>query len=614
VIRTGIIIVLTGLILVAAVVFILLVWRTNPNEPPSVTIETASAGLPASEVEQTIAAPIEQQVRGVEHLRRLHSRSWHDGSCTLEVSFAPGIDVNLALGLVQNRVALAIPALPVEAQNMGVTVRKGSSGPFMIVCVRSPDARFDALYLGRYAATELKDQLARVYGISDVTVVGAREYALRIYLDPEKLKAREVTAADVTKALKEQNVDLNAGLAENPGGVFALTSPVRGGQLQAEKIESIVVKVDPQGRMVRLRDIARVELGATRGTSASLDGNDVLALVVYALAQAEPSDVQAAVRTKQAEVRRGLPDGVELFAEFDFSQEAMADGRGYLVLDVDLPVEASAELTRRALTDGERVLRQLAGVRNVLALSEQPFDRDRNQPCLIVALGPAQGTPIDRAQLMREIRAGFIDPEKRASIRMRDLSGRARTGRFGYAIDFAIIGPDRPRLQELAGQLVAQMSQDRRLTDVRAGLRLEPVLSVDVDRAKAKSLDLDPAEILRSLEAFLGYAQAGNTTHSGGTWRFRLPVDAGGPANLDTLNQLKVRTRQGQMAALHTVAALRQLNEPITLDRIDLNPAISITANPAEGSTLAEARTVCERLAAEILPKQQPADYRLIWK
>jgi len=304
--------------------------------------------------------------------------------------------------------------------------------------------------------------------------------------------------------------------------------------------------------------------------------------------------------------------GRQAAAGFDFSRQATAETPGYLLLDVNPPDGAPVEPTGRLLLRGEQLLR-LPGVRNVLALSEQPFDRNRDQLCLVVGLEPANGAPVDRERVIREIRTRSIAAEKAAFIRMRDLTGAAQSQRLGYPIDFAIYGPDRFRLGELVSQLVARMSQDRRLTDLWAGPRPAPALSVDIDRARAAALGLALADISASLQTVFGSAQAGNISNFGRIWPVRVQVDSGGRTDVDALNRLLVRTDKGQMVPLGAVTAVRREHEPTHLERFNLLPAVSITASPAGELSLAEARFVCERLAAEVLPKRRPAEYRLVW-
>ena len=173
------------------------------DEPAAFTVEANDSGATASDIEKTVADLIEQQVNGVEHLRRLRSRCRGDGSYRLEVAFEPGIDLNAAQVLVQNRIALAMPALPAEIQRQGVTVRKQSPGLLMIVCLRSPDGQFTRSDLCNYAAIQLKDEMARVPGVADVAILGEQNFGMSIHLDQEKLVARNLGVLDVTRAARE---------------------------------------------------------------------------------------------------------------------------------------------------------------------------------------------------------------------------------------------------------------------------------------------------------------------------------------------------------------------------------------------------------------------------
>jgi multidrug efflux pump subunit AcrB len=513
---------------VAAAIIVFVLGRAPADESASFTVEAVYPGATASEVEKTVADPIEQQVNGVEHLRRLRSRCGRDGSYLLEVTLKTGIDLNMAQVLIQNRVALALPALPAEIRQLGVTVRKRSPGLLMIICLRSPHGRFGSRELGVYPSTELKDELARLPGVAEVAIVGE-------------------------------------------------------------------------------------QFGAGRPGFASHDGKRVAALAVYPLPRVDPRDVSAAVEDKLAELRQRSPEGVDTFTALDLSRNATARAQGCLLLDVNPPDGASMEATAAVLGRCEQFLTQLPDVQNVLALSEQPFDRNRDQPCMVVCLKPLPGASVDHERLMREIREGLSAADRMAFIRIRDLTGRASSQRLGYPIDFAIYGPDRHRVQELATKLVERMSQDRRLADVWAAPRPVPALTVKIDRAKAAALGLAAADITASLESFLGPAQSGTKNSSLWTWPVREQAGSRRQTDIDALNQLLIRNDKGRMVPLREVAAFRRVNEPIDLERRDLVPAMSITASPARPLSLAESRFVCERLAAEVLPKQQPAEYRLAW-
>ena len=496
------------------------------------TIETADPGATASAVERTIAVPIEQQISGVEHLRQMRSRSRRGGSYTLLVSFAAGTDLNLAQVLVQNRVALALPALPAETQGLGVTIIKRSPDPLMLIALFSPDGRRDASYLANYATIQLKGDLAPLPGVAEVSIVGRQEFALRVRLDPDKLATRNLTLADVTQALKRQDGEAAAGQQAGPGGVPHHPPIDRGARMEPDQFAAIVIKTEPDGRAIRLRDVAGLELGAGPVGFESFAGRPAAVLVVYPLVHADRREVSAMVQARLLELGEQFPDGVDAFAGFDFSREPTGEAPGCLVLDVDPPVGASVEMIGRLLERGEQSLRRLAGVETVLVLAQQPFDRDRDQPCLVVCLGPANDAPVARERLSSAIRERLV-AEQVGSIRVRELSGPARSRRLGYPLEFAIDGPDRARVQELAGQLVAQMLRDTRLTDVRAGSRPVPSLSVDIDQAKAASLGLAVADISASIQAARGAAQAGNITLAGRTWPVRVQVGSGGQPDVD---------------------------------------------------------------------------------
>ena len=203
--------------------------------------------------------------------------------------------------------------------------------------------------------------------------------------------------------------------------------------------------------------------------------------------------------------------------------------------------------------------------------------------------------------------------EKAPSIRIRDLSGAAGSLRSGYPIHFAIVGPDRARAQTLAGQLVTRLSQDRHLTDLWIGPRLVSVPSMDIDRARAAAMGVSPAEMSASIQPVFGPAPTGSLKCFRLTWPIWVEVNSGRGIDIDTFERLKVRNDKGAMVPVRSIATLRQDRAPDRLERIDLLPAVSITASLAEGLSLAEARFVCEHLAEEVLPKDSPSEYRLTW-
>src|SRR5882762_3136244 len=234
--------------------------------PPTVEVSAVYPGANAQVVADTVAAPIEQQVNGVERMLYMSSQCTNDGSYSLTVTFQNGVDLNMAQVLVQNRVALAQPVLPELVQRRGVAVKKKSPSVLMIVNLYSPDQSRDNLYLSNYATIQLKDELARLNGVGDITYLGQRDYSMRLWLNPEKMVLRNLTAPDVVQAIEQQNTQVAAGQLGQPpvssGQVFQFTMSTMGRLTEVEQFGDMILKSDTKGRLVRLSDVANIELGA----------------------------------------------------------------------------------------------------------------------------------------------------------------------------------------------------------------------------------------------------------------------------------------------------------------------------------------------------------------
>ncbi len=234
--------------------------------PPTVQVTCNYPGANASEVANAVAAPIEQQVNGVESMMYMASQCANDGSYNLTVTFHHGIDINLAQVLVQNRVNLAVPLLPEVIRQTGVTTRKRSPDILCGLALNSPDGRYDQLYLSNFALMQIKDELARVPGVGDVFLFGQQDYSMRLWLDPNKLAARRLSASDVVAAIQEQNAQVASGsIGQEPMAgkqEYQLPLSTLGRLATVEQFENIVVKTGAEGRLTRLKDVGRVELGA----------------------------------------------------------------------------------------------------------------------------------------------------------------------------------------------------------------------------------------------------------------------------------------------------------------------------------------------------------------
>src|SRR5215468_8710658 len=290
--------------------------------PPTVSISTTYPGAGAKVVADTVAAPIEQEVNGVEGMLYMLSKSANDGSMTLDVTFRTGTNLDFAQVLTQNRVAIAEAKLPEEVKRQGVTVKKKS--PMILLCVNllSPDGRYDQLYLSNYATIQVKDALARLPGVGDVSFLGARDYSMRVWLDPTQLATRNMTASDVVQALREQNVQVAAGRIGQPpaptGVDFQYTINTLGRLLDPEQFAQIVLKTGEQGQITRLADVGRVELGSkSYDVSSYLDGQPSVTLALYQLPGANALATAESIRTEMDRLSKRFPPGVEYRIVYD---------------------------------------------------------------------------------------------------------------------------------------------------------------------------------------------------------------------------------------------------------------------------------------------------------
>ncbi len=283
--------------------------------PPTVNISTTYPGASAEIIAATVATPIEQQVNGVDDMLYITSQSTGDGRLSIDVVFKPGTNVDQAQVLVQNRVAIATPRLPEAVIRQGVTVEKASPDLMMVVHLISPDGSRDQKYISNYATLYLKDALGRVDGVGRINIFGARDYSMRIWLDPGKVAARGLTADEVVSALQANNLQVAAGAINQPPvsspAAFQLSVQTLGRLTDPAQFEDIVIRSDADG-YVRLRDIARVELGAQDYTvNAYLDRDVATAMVIFQRPGSNALGTAAAVRAAMAAARKNFPPGID---------------------------------------------------------------------------------------------------------------------------------------------------------------------------------------------------------------------------------------------------------------------------------------------------------------
>jgi multidrug efflux pump len=314
----SIIITLLGLV----AVFTLPVAQYPEITPPTVRVSCVYPGASAQVVADTVAAPIEQQVNGVEDMLYMSSQCSNDGTYGLTVTFKVGTNLNMAQVLVQNRVALAMPILPDVVRQIGVTTKKRSPDLMLIVNLFSPDGRYDQLYLSNYSMLQIQDELSRLDGVGDVFIIGQRDYSMRIWLDPDRLTSRSMTAGDVVRALREQNVQVAAGqIGQQPaakGVNFQYTLSTLGRLTDPEQFADIIIKTGDKGEITRLGDVGRIELGAkNQDVNSYLDGKPSAGVAVFQLPGANALDTAQRVKDKMKEIAGRFPEGIDYGIVYD---------------------------------------------------------------------------------------------------------------------------------------------------------------------------------------------------------------------------------------------------------------------------------------------------------
>ncbi|MGA4323682.1 efflux RND transporter permease subunit [Ectopseudomonas hydrolytica] len=290
--------------------------------PPTVVVRADFPGANPKVIGETVASPLEQAIVGVEGMLYMSSQSTIDGRLTLTVTFALGTDLDNAQVQVQNRVTRTMPTLPTEVQRLGVTVDKASPDLTMVVHLTSPDQRYDMLYLSNYAALNVKDELARLDGVGDVQLFGMGNYSLRVWLDPNKVASRGLTATDVVTAIREQNRQVAAGALGAPpsdaGNSFQLSINAQGRLVSEEEFENIIIRVGDNGEITRLRDIARVELGSNQYALRSLLNNQpAVAIPVFQRPGSNAIEISDSVRERMAELKKSFPQGMDYEVVYD---------------------------------------------------------------------------------------------------------------------------------------------------------------------------------------------------------------------------------------------------------------------------------------------------------
>jgi multidrug efflux pump subunit AcrB len=307
------------IVLVGGLALLELPVAQYPNiVPPTIMVTARYPGANPQVLADTVAAPIEQEVNGVEDMLYMSAQCAADGSMTLTITFKLGTDIDKAQVQVQNRVAVAEPKLPEEVRRLGITTAKRSPDITLVVNLISPDGRYDKLYIDNYANLQVKDALARLPGVGNITIFGARDYSMRVWLDPDRVSSRGLTANDVVNAIREQNVQVAAGvLGQQPmvhGVHFQFTVNAQGRLTDEEQFGEIVIKTGEDGQVTRVHDVARVELAARDySMDSKLNGQPNASLGIFQLPGSNSIQTSDAVRELMKKLKQRQEEGLNRF-------------------------------------------------------------------------------------------------------------------------------------------------------------------------------------------------------------------------------------------------------------------------------------------------------------
>ncbi|MEM9123574.1 MAG: efflux RND transporter permease subunit, partial [Pseudomonadota bacterium] len=303
------------LVIVGAISFLGLPVSQYPEvAPPTIQVSAVYPGASAEVVANTVATPLEQEINGVDGMIYMSSQSTADGRSTITITFEIGTDLDAAQVLVQNRVAIAEPRLPEPVRRLGVTTSKNSPDLMMVVHLNSPDGTFDQLYISNYTLLQIRDVIARVDGVGSISVFGARQYSMRVWLDPDRLTLLGLTPGEVVAALRSQNLQVASGtLNQEPmpnAGAFEFSVQTLGRLTEASQFNDVVVKTSDDGRVVRLRDVARVEIGAQDYvTNSYLDDRPAVAMVIFQQPGTNALETAGRVLGEMERLEKEFPDG-----------------------------------------------------------------------------------------------------------------------------------------------------------------------------------------------------------------------------------------------------------------------------------------------------------------
>lgn len=572
---------------IPAVLILACALPASAADPQAGTIRVTATypGADARTVDETVIRPLFRQINPVEGVTRIESEARNDGTGSVTVYFEPKTNLNLAEVIVQNRANLALPTMPEPCRRLGVSVRKFPAGPPAFwLALTSSDDKHDAKDLGNYAAVYLKPELTYFPGVADVRLVDRGELAVRVWLDLDRLRAYDLNIAEVIDALRQQNAGVAAGSAAG-GQAFPFTASGR--LTRHDQFADVILRANPDGEVLRVKDVARVELGANFGGFARVNGKPAALIGVTAW----PGRVTAA-RLRNIEAAGELPPGVR----FDVVADRAADR--LLEVEVRVPPGSSPEHTEAKVTQATAMIHLLPGKLGTVAFSD---GREPNTATILVKV-PAKGGPT--AAAVEKALAAIPD----AAIRV----GGASPGGEAFPVRIALTYPgelldkrfSEEAFREVADGVIERLTKDAQVTGVAAyPVPAVPHFAIDVNREQCGRRGVKLADLFMTLQTAGSGVHATDFTLFGRVYRVIVQAKPQSVRQVEDLKNLFVRNERGEMVSLEKLFTIRKAVAPPAVVRVNGYRAVIITAAPAAGQTPAEAAARCVKLAREGLPR-----------
>ncbi len=550
---------------------------------PTVRVDAVYPGASAHVICDTVAVPIEHQMKDLEGMTSLESECRNDGSYRLAVRFKSGTDVNVATALVRERVALIKARLPPVVSREGVTVRNDDPGrfPTLWVAAASPNGTYDAMFLNNYAAQRVKDELTRVPGVTDVRAMSRSEIAIRVWPDTDKLAASQITIPDIVGTVELQKILFEAEQAGRAPAETSvpLTFTYLGRRPDIELFHQTCLKFGPEQTVIRLGDVSRIELAPKSDGFTRVGGRPAALLAVRVI---DTKSAAGELRKKLAEFEKTNPKDLTTGLVADLSADRFA------VIELRFPTEASAARIQDMVTRVEKLVRDLPGKPDCLAVSESEMSTE----IVLVKLSSGDSpSPADLRTALAQVGG--------AAVRVSNLlSGRP------FPVRVAIldkVGHGWAKLRAAGDAVVQRLAQ--------AGVALDPALtqapgsprlSINLNYEKLKQLDLDPKDVVKAIGVAVGNPDITDAildswwmSHSLGK-QFR---------GANELKKVELKAPAGKTIPLGAVAEVHEFVPEATMLRVNLHPAMVVTADVPPGKTVAEVTAECVKAARAVVPR-----------